>query len=257
MKVKELKEILKGVNDDYTIIVVDSDDKGLEVVGGGELNGGSLCLRVRQEFPDAWYDEDGQELRWINSVGVSSSWNEEREEILLHDEEEFGDSDEHYVTLTFRDGEASGDGVYVSYPKLADLTDEQIEEIDRYTGGRISDSCVVTPYDVCLVFGKVKVVGVFDSVSHDRNLVKELNLKWVKYKQGFKPILCALYERDLEEIYNNETFDIEGSMDDVFAELQKRWDYWAENYLMHIADDQDLEIIIKFVRCDVCEDGMH
>ena len=97
--------------------------------------------------------------------------------------------------------------------------------------------------------------GVMDETNnHSPELVKEINLKWDKFRPFFKPILCALYERDMEEIYNSDAFQFDGSMDDAFKNLCDEWDFHANNYLQHIADDQDLETIIEFVRYDVVED---
>jgi hypothetical protein len=96
--------------------------------------------------------------------------------------------------------------------------------------------------------------GIMDYTNnHNPELVDEINLKWDKFRPFFKPILCALYERDLEEIYNSDAFSFDGSMDDAFNELCDEWDFHASNYLQHIADDQDLETIVEFIRYDVVE----
>lgn len=97
--------------------------------------------------------------------------------------------------------------------------------------------------------------GIMDETNgHNPNLVKEINEKWDKLRPFFKTILCALYERDMEEIYNSDAFRFEGSMDDAFKAMCDEWDFHAANYLQHIADDQDLETILTFVRYDVYED---
>ena len=84
---------------------------------------------------------------------------------------------------------------------------------------------------------------------HNVDLVMSINRAWKKNREMFKPILCALYERDLEEICNSDAFaDFKlADKDKVFVDMQTEWDFHAYNYLMHIADDTDLESIINFV----------
>ena len=185
--------------------------------------------------------------------------------------------DEICLTLTFLDGYAQDKfGNLMTYPKVGDLTDEQIEQIDEYTGGRVSDSGCVTPNDVCLLFGKLVDFGIMDTAqNHNEDLVKEINLKWLRFREEFRPILIALYTRDIDEITDSDAFQIpkwketneyeKGVVTDdwddynkmALADMIARWSEFANNYLMHIADDQDLVSIIKFVRYDVCEDAKH
>lgn len=272
MKVKDLKAILEGCDDEMNVIVVDCTDKGLQIVGGGELSGGSVCLRVRQEFPDAWY-QFGEEVHWIAGKAVIlNNKEEEGVEIMVSDEKLFGTKDDTFLYLDFKDGIAEGDGVRMTYPKLADLTDDDIEKINEYCGGRIADSGCIVPYDVALLFGKIEVFGIMDTTnSHDENLVREINRKWVRFREHFKPILCALYERDIDEITDADSFQIptwietkeyndgvrSGDWSDynsmALRDMRERWELFANNYLMHIADGQDLETICTFVRYDVCE----
>jgi hypothetical protein len=97
----------------------------------------------------------------------------------------------------------------------------------------------------------VRYYGIMDtSNSHDKNLVEKINTAWSRASYKFRAILCALYDRDLLEIINSDAFGwSEGTDTDcVYAELSSNWDDYAYNYLMHIADDGDLETIINFVR---------
>lgn len=100
---------------------------------------------------------------------------------------------------------------------------------------------------------------------HDKGLVENINRAWRKGKINFKPILCALYERDIDEITDHDAFRIpkweqtkefnEGveteNWDDYNAmalkDMQEHWEDYADNYLQHIADDGDLECIINFL----------
>ena len=114
--------------------------------------------------------------------------------------------------------------------------------------------------------------GIMDTTNaHNPDLVAQINEKWNMFNSFFRPILCALYERDIDEITDADSFHIKeweqwdeyktgcdtGDWRDYNAKalrfMKRNWQDFAENYLMHIADDQDLEVIIQFVRFDVCE----
>ena len=108
--------------------------------------------------------------------------------------------------------------------------------------------------------------------NHNPALVAQINEKWGRFKERFKPVLCALYERDIDEITSHDAWCMPEWEDwdeykhglntgewstynqKALAEMQKRWAEFAHSYLMHIADDQDLETILTFVRFDVCEE---
>ena len=98
--------------------------------------------------------------------------------------------------------------------------------------------------------------GIMDTSNcHDEHLVDQINEKWNLFREHFRPILCALYERDAQEIYDSEafTFDPAADVEYVRDYMKHHWEDEAWNYLMHIADNQDLEVIIQFVRFDICE----
>ena len=118
-------------------------------------------------------------------------------------------------------------------------------------------------------FEKVEVAdpdkyGIMDTTqNHDKELVRAINKAWMENPIAFKPILIALYTRDIEEIADSEAWDFEkileiqgvsGSLSpdeelaELLAYLKNHWNMEAENYLMHIADDLDLECILKFIR---------
>lgn len=175
---------------------------------------------------------------------------EEYTDIDIFDEKQFGERKAWNVMLNFHDGYAEGDGVRVEYPKLDELTAEQINAIDRYCGGRITDSKCVIPYDVCLKYGKVVHFGIINGKDgHDKELVRKINLLWMNDKIRFHQILVALYSRDLQEIMDADSFaELPDSPGKACIELENNWDKYAANYMQHIADDLDLETIINFIR---------
>lgn len=92
--------------------------------------------------------------------------------------------------------------------------------------------------------------GIMDTTNgHNPKLVAQINDLWDENKEKFKPILQALYERDEDEIFNAECFDW-GMLEkgDMAIRLIFEWEVYAYDYLQHIADDGDLETIIKFIR---------
>lgn len=111
-----------------------------------------------------------------------------------------------------------------------------------------------------------KYEEIMDTLNgHNEELVKQINDAWNKNKMAFKPILIALYTRDIDEITDADSFQItkwvgswqwnEGVrndnwqpyMDMALEDMKERWSEFADNYLEHIADDCDLEAIISFL----------
>lgn len=257
MKAKQLKEFLAGIPDDWDVAASDVDGKGINFVGFDKANPVAY-LTTAEEFPESWYDEYGIEVNYEKNVlsGIKLCIDMvEHDDIYLHDPDTFGDGREFCVRMEFRDGIATGQSVVLTYPKLADLTKEQLYEINEYTDGKLTDANAVTPYDVALKFGKVSAFGIMDGTNgHNPALVKQLNVRWMEDKQMFKDILCALYHRDVEEIRDSDTYNWgDKSIDDICRYMYEHWANEASNYLQHIADDQDLETIIKYVRYDRSE----
>ena len=101
--------------------------------------------------------------------------------------------------------------------------------------------------------------------AHDPELRKKINDAWNKNREGFCPILRALYARDIDEITDHDAFRYEewndtpeyrnglstGDWEDynemALNHMQREWDFFADNYLNHIADDCDLECILNFL----------
>jgi hypothetical protein len=101
---------------------------------------------------------------------------------------------------------------------------------------------------------------------HDPELVEKINIAWIECREKFCPILCALYARDIDEITDADSFQLpewldcdeyhNGRVTGNWAEyntmalnqMKKEWDFFAPNYLQHIADDTDLKTILTFLR---------
>ena len=71
------------------------------------------------------------------------------------------------------------------------------------------------------------------SNGHDKELVARVNNLWNTEREKFMAILCTLMERDEEEF---KEFDVE------FGTAYDR----VHSYLMNVADNKDLEVIVKF-----------
>ena len=84
---------------------------------------------------------------------------------------------------------------------------------------------------------------------HDKALVHSINELWAKDYNKFRPILTALYRRDVEECLNADgfTWDADANAEFVFMEMCTHWEAYAHDYLQHIADDQDLQCILDFL----------
>lgn len=254
MKVSDLEKFLSGFKDkNAALVIVDTDGAELAVTNIIETQGNSLGFETQQEFPDAWFDEHGNEIIW------DLDWTKEIERST------FAEKDEIFVQkpglidaeicAEFRiyDGFAVSDkaGIMMTYPKTADLTPEQIDEINTYGGGAVADSKTVLPRDVAVKYGELRQLrAIMDTTnSHDQGLVDAINVAWSIGRDKFRTILIALYDRDLKEIMDSDAFGHQwDNTDDAFVYLQSNWDMNAENYLMHIADNQDLETILKFVK---------
>ena len=275
MKAKELKKLLEGADDEMNVFFSDVEGSTIQITGGYVSNDHEcVYLETRQEFPDEWF-RDNMEVRRIGD-GIIPAEPKETDEIFVTEPNIFGNEDEVCLKLNFHDGYADSPeypGLRLNYPKLHEITDEDLQELDKYVGGRLSDSGCYTPFDIAIRFGKLEYFGIMDTTNgHNTELVKEINLKWLKFKKFFRPILIALYSRDIDEITNHDAFQIPkwlafseykvGCASEDWSSYNKRclddmverWDLFADNYLQHIADDQDLETIITFVRYDVCED---
>ena len=102
--------------------------------------------------------------------------------------------------------------------------------------------------------------------THDPILREKINDAWGKEREMFCPILKTLYARDIDEItdsdailydeffvghpsygYGCETGNWDKFRSFVLDAFTREWDFWAYFYLNHMADDTDLECILKFL----------
>ena len=74
--------------------------------------------------------------------------------------------------------------------------------------------------------------------AHDPKLVEKINYLWARTSKSFKPILFALYERDKEEAEEKE----------IVEPNDENFESFAYDFMMHVCDDADLEVIINFIR---------
>lgn len=270
MKVKDLKDILIGCDDNADVMVTDTNCTYIRIIGGAfSVCDGVVQLVVDHEFPSDWFEgDDGYEIRWIDGKKITPAPCGDNEDVYLTDNDFFGDNGEHCLRFDFYNGSAVSvdyPGLRLTYPRLADLTNAQIKAIDIYVGGRVAESGYITPYDVALLYGKLEYDGLMNSASHDQNLVERINKAWIKKHESFRPILCALYERDIDEITDHDAFQIlewihtpeyqkgldtndwSDYLDMALKDMTDNWAAYADSYLHHIADDGDLEAILLFV----------
>lgn len=254
MTVGELKEILEGFKNDMGVVIDDVNDMCIAIVGGGEYNDAGVHLHTQQEFPAEWFDSDFNEIDWALK-GIKKVTTPDVDEIYLIDDEKTGGR-EVYAQATFYDGFAEGACFKLTYPKMSELTSELFQQVDAYCGGRCTDSGCITPQDICLCFGKLESFGIMDDANgHSKDLVRDINVRWVEDRDMFEPIMKALYRRDADEIFKCEEFGWEDDMEEVNELMEQHWAFHAPTYLKYVADDQDLETIIKFVRYDRSENA--
>ena len=117
-----------------------------------------------------------------------------------------------------------------------------------------------TPLDVEVVFlqpllysdSMELTCGIMNPYNaHNVELVKKINYAWAISKDNFKHILLALMKRDIVEMVDKNCFgeamDVEESYEELYSWCEKDWENYAECYLMRVADDADLELILSMV----------
>ena len=100
---------------------------------------------------------------------------------------------------------------------------------------------------------KIKFIRNYPDVmdttnGHDPELVGKINRAWNEKREQFRPILRALYDRDIKEIMDSDVWNWTDDAKSVKETLHDDWDIHADNYLMYIADDLDLKAILYFLR---------
>ena len=103
---------------------------------------------------------------------------------------------------------------------------------------------------------KIKILPDYEEImdttqNHDAELVRKINQAWNEKREQFCPILRALYARDIKEIMDSDAWNWTDDEESVKETLHDEWDFHADNYLMHIADDLDLKTILTFLRYKV------
>lgn len=253
MKVKELKAILNRADDEQNVVIDDVNDMVIAIVGGGEYSTAGIHLHTQQEFPAEWFDGD-EEIDWALHE-IKRVTTPEEDEMYINYADETGGR-EVYAKATFYDGFAEGVGFKLTYPKMSELTSDLFHRIDECCGGRCSDSGCITPQDICMYCGELVQFGIMDTTNgHYKDLVRDINVRWVEDHDMFEPIMKALYRRDVDEIFKCEEFGWEDDIEEVSELMEQHWAFHAPTYLKYVADDQDLETIIKFVRYDRSENA--
>ena len=87
--------------------------------------------------------------------------------------------------------------------------------------------------------------------AHNVELVKKINYAWEINKSNFKHILLALMKRDIGEMVDKNCFgeasEVEETYEELYSWCENDWEIYAECYLMRVADDADLEMILNVV----------
>lgn len=86
----------------------------------------------------------------------------------------------------------------------------------------------------------IKEESIMDTTNgHNAKLVEYINYIWCRQSESFKPILLALFTRDMKEANDK---GIELSM------FENDFSSFAYEFLQHVCDDGDLSVIIDFIR---------
>lgn len=239
MKVKELKALLEGVDENANVVIIDCNDKTIQIIGGGEMSPAGIVLSVRHEFPECWFDHHaGNEVRYVSGVAIEMCPSACQTDLEMRDEN-------GTMHFTCYDGYAEAtDGTRMEYPTYDELTDAQLEEINTVLGGRISKSKVLYYEDVCSVLGKV--VKRFD-LDRDGHLVcesiQEITLyAWPiiwdnnKYDQDSRNVLETIREWGVEfenywqgQLDKDENYtDTHSYMEEIDHFAKKKCDEYLE-----------------------------
>lgn len=137
-----------------------------------------------------------------------------------------------------------------------------------FVGGDSMYKCALIGF---LQEGKMEKLVGYDEVmngwgdTHNAALRSMINYEWNTNRELFGIVLKGLYKRDIDEITDHDAFQIPGWLRlpeykkgcdtgdwtdynaVVLRKMTDAWDFYAETYLSHIADDGDLELIISFI----------
>ena len=119
--------------------------------------------------------------------------------------------------------------------------------------------------------GKMEKLETYWSVmcewgsAHDLKVLAQINYIWNTNRELFGLVLKRLYRRDIDEITDNDAFQCPGWLElpeykkgcdtgdwtdynkAVLRRMIDAWEFYAETYLSHIADDGDLGFIIDVI----------
>lgn len=256
-----VRDYLKYANENF-VIIEDGEPCNWNINGSPAIFGG---------YGDA-LDELAQWTPPVRNVSIIT----EEEFLKTYCKEEY----EKAMSRKFKGGEHISwmGGIYL----ITGLSDRgyYVEEIHApKNAGRFETTEIgfINEADINEVKELPKYEEIMYSGSHNPELVERINHAWNKNREGFKLILCALYERDIDEITDADSFKIprwfpelsdgEDCTPEVnaayalgektgdwtmfnelaLADMKREWDLFAENYLDNIADDTDLECILNFL----------
>lgn len=151
MTIKEMKALFEGCDENENVCIDDANGRAIRIWGGGERSDCGIVLSVLQEFPVEWFDDNGNEVRWIHGKRVELRYEDVEDEL----EVDCGEFGWKTVNLQLHDGWGAGEGVVIHYPTLDALTEEQMEGLDNALGRRISDSGFIGYDDVAVVLGRL------------------------------------------------------------------------------------------------------
>ena len=145
---------------------------------------------------------------------------------------------------------------------------DAISELSQWCGREIRNISIITEHELLKTYCEKEIADYFkyetlmDTTNgHYELLVNNINSLWSKaYKENlfgngrrmrnFEIILKALYERDIIEIMQSERFSVSPyrTSEEVLSDMKKHWVDYAYDYLMGIADNEDITNIDRFVR---------
>lgn len=163
----------------------------------------------------------------------------------------YADADKNFVIVEGNVPECWDDGC----PEVFGSMDDALSELTNWP--TIRNVSVITEREFLNTYCSSELKQALDEEetvmdvtnNHNAKLVAQINDLWAEDKSKFALILRALYKRDIEEISCSDGFGWSGeSLSTMKRQLDDAWSYFARPYLMRVADDRDLDTIIKFIR---------
>lgn len=197
-------------------------------------------------------------------LNIFEDWGKEYEELAKKHEGDdnwfYYEEMDEFVDRKFTEiklGDEFVEGDYIIYAtglyKITGFTSRGIL-VDEIRPRKDADEWVITEIGLSQVKDITLVSGeeIMDTTNgHNPELVYKINQAWNEKREQFCPILRALYARDITEIMESDAWNWTDDVESVKETLHDEWDFHADNYLMHIADDLDLRAILAFLRYNV------